>query len=1228
MIIQALIAPTATVLHLPALAQDSGEGSASCEAPLDNSEDDEPPDDDDADDDQSTDDEAPGSDEGAAGDETGIDGGDYGDGGAAASDPGGTDGSGHDGDMAGGLDAAFDGAAVETFDAFSGMQSSYSGGGGGGHSPEMEHYMSDPIDLRMADKRHVQVDYLGLGAAPLRIARVYHSNLAAHPAQVTLPMGTGWRSYYDRTVQVISGTQLRLHRANGRMLDYTYNGSAWVSALPGGTLNTVAGGGWQYVNHRDQIELYGSSGKLLSLGSAGKVTTLEYSGAQLWRVSNPFGRTLIFGYDGAWRVAQIILPDGRRLNYNYDAQSNLASVTFTDNTVRQYKYENPSYPNALTGVVDESGRRRLTWGYDSLGRPNMGYYGTGINRVDAAYYGDTVVTTDARGTQRTRTFGYAGARKVLTSLQTGATADSPATGWTYSYNASGNPVQVVSRTGEVRQLSTDTRVRALSVTRAAGTATALSAQATWHPTYRKRTQSVALGITRNASIDAYGRVTALTMTGTDGVTSTVMSRVYNAQHLLQSQTDARGAVTSFTYDATGNRTSRTNALGQTTTFSNFNAHGQAGTITRPTGAVVSRSFDLRGRMVSRTAAGRTATFAYDGAGRLWHKARSDGSWVQRTYDAAGYMTSKNNHRGEVRYVARDVDGKVTARATYTASGAVASARSQQYTGQGRLKATFDASNNRTQWLYGNDGRPSGVTNPLNQTRTVQLDLLDRPTSTAQPNTTAMRQLGGPATVSTSHSYHATRATKLSTTDTVAVTTNFGPDRYNQPVSEAGVDAGNKTATRNAAGDVQSMTDARGVTFTLTRDSLGRVATVTPTGGSTTTVTYVPGRSDALPATMSDVSGSSSWGYDSAGRMLSKTQTVAGISRTLNITRDAQGRVSGATYPSGMQVAVTYNANGVSSLAVNGAALLNNVSYRPFSAVATGWTWGNGSTYSRSFDANDRIIQVSLGTVQRSYGYDAVGRITSQTDVGPSGTLTASIGYDEAGQITSYAGPQGSYAYGYDSNGNRRTQTMFGSTSTNAYAPGTNRILTSPNGNYTYNAEGHPSSDGYYSFTYEPYGRWASMNSTDYRVTRRYNGQGFRVSSLGQVNTSGGGLAALHPSAAGKSKPLKLSVAAVNVDQKAAGPAVTAAATWTTTDSRHFFHDHEGHLLGEYSLLNAVQKTEIVWFNGQPVAAMINGTLHYVFADHLGTPRALRRAGDNVEVWRWDSEPFGSTPLAA
>ena len=255
----------------------------------------------------------------------------------------------------------------------------------------------------------------------MRVGRAYNSTAAANAARVTVPMGVGWHMFYDRGVESLSGTQVRLHRANGQALDFAWNGSGWNSVRPAGTLLST-GSGWQYTNHRNTVENYDSQGRLTSLSSGGLVTTLQYNASgRLTAAVNPFGRTLQYGYDAAGRINAITLPGGGALNYTYDARGNLASVRFMDGSIRQYLYENVSFPNALTGIVDESGRRRVTWGYDAAGRPNDTYYGNGTGRVMVSYNGSQVTTTDALGVQRIRNFSSVAGRQVLASISTLAT---------------------------------------------------------------------------------------------------------------------------------------------------------------------------------------------------------------------------------------------------------------------------------------------------------------------------------------------------------------------------------------------------------------------------------------------------------------------------------------------------------------------------------------------------------------------------------------------------------------------------------------------------------------------------------------------------------------------------------------------------------------------------------------------------------------------------------------
>jgi RHS repeat-associated protein len=76
----------------------------------------------------------------------------------------------------------------------------------------------------------------------------------------------------------------------------------------------------------------------------------------------------------------------------------------------------------------------------------------------------------------------------------------------------------------------------------------------------------------------------------------------------------------------------------------------------------------------------------------------------------------------------------------------------------------------------------------------------------------------------------------------------------------------------------------------------------------------------------------------------------------------------------------------------------------------------------------------------------------------------------------------------------------------------------------------------------------------------------------------------------------------------------------------YWYDEAGHLLGEYDGSgNLIQET--VWLGDIPVATLRPGSpvaIYYVHTDHLNTPRKVSRPSDNALLWRWDSDPFGTT----
>jgi RHS repeat-associated protein len=71
------------------------------------------------------------------------------------------------------------------------------------------------------------------------------------------------------------------------------------------------------------------------------------------------------------------------------------------------------------------------------------------------------------------------------------------------------------------------------------------------------------------------------------------------------------------------------------------------------------------------------------------------------------------------------------------------------------------------------------------------------------------------------------------------------------------------------------------------------------------------------------------------------------------------------------------------------------------------------------------------------------------------------------------------------------------------------------------------------------------------------------------------------------------------------------------------YDEQGQLIGEYDEAGTA-KQETVWLGNLPVATHQNGQTYAVHSDHLGTPRVITD-GSYTEVWRWDSDPFGTSP---
>ncbi|MBD8874360.1 hypothetical protein [Rhodanobacter sp. DHB23] len=248
------------------------------------------------------------------------------------------------------------------------------------------------------------------------------------------------------------------------------------------------------------------------------------------------------------------------------------------------------------------------------------------------------------------------------------------------------------------------------------------------------------------------------------------------------------------------------------------------------------------------------------------------------------------------------------------------------------------------------------------------------------------------------------------------------------------------------------------------DAMNRVLTIVPPSGTqSTTYTY-----DTMGRVHSAVSGVATQGfaYNSLGSLTGESLQVSGSGYTwaLGYGYDAYGHRATVTYPAGTGTSesVSY-APDAWGRPTQAGSYATGTSYFPNGQVA-GFSYGNGRTYAATQNTRQLTSGFSDGTssaadLQETLTYDADGNITAVTD--PSGLRSKSFGYDALNRLTSATAanlyPGGPESYTYDPVNNLRTRLTQGQTLTYNY-DATNKLGSITQGatsidTFTYNAQG-------------------------------------------------------------------------------------------------------------------------------------------------------------------------------
>lgn len=670
------------------------------------------------------------------------------------------------------------------------------------------------------------------------------------------------------------------------------------------------------------------------------------------------------------------------------------------------------------------------------------------------------------------------------------------------------------------------------------------------------------------------------------------SYTYTAQGRIESadgpRTDVQD-VTHYAYDAKGNLSKVTNALGQETLLGSYDDRGNPGTITDANGVVSILSYSgVDPKLASITTAGSTTSFEHDAVGQLTRITRADGSWLQYTYDPARRLTAITNNLGERVEYDVDVAGKRTAQRLKDASGTLKQQQSWVYDELGRLLRSVGAGAQTDHYQYDLNDNTTGHTNPRQFSNSSSFDALDRLVSQTDA-LNGVTQLG-----------YDGQDNLTQVQDPRGVTTRYEYDGLGNLTRLISPDSGTSTFEYDNAGNITKQTDARGVVVTFSYDALNRLTArhypATPALDATYSYdasangNFGIGRLTAIQ----DGSGSLAYRYDARGNLIEQARnlSVNGLALTDTVTfqYDAADQLVGIGYPGAVQVGYPRNAGGqvgsvTLSLAGGSASnLASAISYLPFGPLQQ-LTWANGIQLKREYDQDYQLTRQDVGPWRNDYQRDANGNITELAN-NLWGTLT--YGYDALDRLTSEDGTGQQRSYSYDAVGNRtqRQQTENGATATTTYqyASDSNRLTAIDSQAVTTDAAGNLTQDRASRLLgYDAQNRLASVKINGQQVAEyRYNSLGQRVAKLtGQGFTT-------------------------------------------------YLYGPDGQLLAEkdYSSTGTPQRSQAyLWLDSMPLASVetqgsSSPRVIYLHSDHLNTPRLATSANQQI-VWQWQSDAFGN-----
>ena len=475
--------------------------------------------------------------------------------------------------------------------------------------------------------------------------------------------------------------------------------------------------------------------------------------------------------------------------------------------------------------------------------------------------------------------------------------------------------------------------------------------------------------------------------------------------------DNAGHTTTYTLDTSGRVTAVKNALGKTKSTT-WTANSDIATAVDALGAT--------------PAAGNTTRYTYDTSNNLTAVTTPTGAAAKAQYTNSttpgATCTSTDATHPFLAKCVQDGQGNRTS-LTYTTAGNVATVADTSTVSSG-VTRSYKYQGDAGVTCGGFPGQQCTAINGNGKTTTYTYDARGELTKITPP---------APGVATTFGYDSLSRLTSTHTPNGITVTYSYdNRDQRTQTVYSVG---GNIVYTFDGDGYLSSMVDSVGGTQTYGYDGLNRQTKVTPPGAAAVTVTYDPAGN---VATYTDAAGKVSYGYDAGNELTSLAEPggscTGTVSKCTTFAYNGNGARTKITFPGATSQTTTLDASGrpTEIKAAHGTTVLSDLTY----------TYKKGTADTTLVQTRgDKLGVGGPANSTTTYGYDTLNRLVTATEKTSTGTTNAS------------------WAYAYDKNGNRTSNTAVLAGVSKTTTQGYNAIdeLTSLNGSITglsYDADGN------------------------------------------------------------------------------------------------------------------------------------------------------------------------------